>query len=218
MQNAAIVPPAVNRILDIGSGNGFFADEARSVFPAAEYFAIEPSANCAEHLRNRKVKLLAVDVDSDWDLSCSFTFELVNMRHVLEHFADPLKVLLKVRNVLSDDGRVYIAVPNSMNPGLPLIRYFVRAVHTFYFNRKTLEALCRKAGLKPLLTIEGDNFNKHELVMVCAKGEVSVEPVNTYREQLEVFRKYIDHETTWHYRLRSLFRRAFNVSSVAGDD
>jgi SAM-dependent methyltransferase len=207
MKNAGIMPDSIRAILDIGSGSGGFIQQARTVFPSADYFAIEPSHNCQEVLRSINVALVSDNVNSAWDETFKGKFDFINMRHVLEHFLDPLSVLKKVRETLITDGLVCIAVPNSGKPGLPLLSYFFRAVHTYYFNRSTLVALAARAGLEPVLIIEGDKFNQHELVIVCSKGDFISETPSVYSAQKQIFLPFIRHERSLGYKLKQAVRR-----------
>lgn len=207
MKSAGIQPSRINHLLDIGSGSGGFISQMRSVYPDAEYFAIEPSRNCRDVLESINVSLISESVNTDWEQSNLCKFDFINMRHVLEHFLDPLNVLRKVRAALTDDGLLYIAVPNSAKPGLPLLSYFFRAVHTFYFNRETLTALAKRAGLQPKMVIEGDAFNRHELVIVFCKGEVINEVPAAYTMQAEVFAPIVRHENSFVYRLKQSIKK-----------
>jgi 2-polyprenyl-3-methyl-5-hydroxy-6-metoxy-1,4-benzoquinol methylase len=206
MKAAGIMPSSVRKLLDIGSGSGGFILQARQVFPGASSFAIEPSSNCIPILQHEGITHLSSDVDSDWQKQQG-DFDFIYMRHVLEHFMDPLAVLKKVRESLSENGLVYIAVPNSMKPSLPLISFYFRVVHTYYFNRFSLAAMAARAGLEPVLVIDGDSYNPNELVMVLRRGKVSNELTNSYDRQRAVFIKYIAHETSLAYRLKSILKR-----------
>ncbi|MGB1103629.1 MAG: class I SAM-dependent methyltransferase [Crocinitomicaceae bacterium] len=78
--------------------------------------------------------MLSDDVNSNWYTKLNERFDLIIMRHVLEHFLDPLTVLKRIREVLSEDGVLYIAVPNNLNPTQDLEKVWFRVVHTYYFN------------------------------------------------------------------------------------
>jgi SAM-dependent methyltransferase len=136
--------------LDVGAGMGWSLDWLRTHHPSiAHLYAIEPSQQCSSHLRDvLGVNVICDDVDSQWDHS---GFDLVIMRHVLEHMLDPLRALSKVAQALTDKGIVYIAVPDMMHPRGLLEDYWFRCVHTFYFSAPTLTAICKQAGLEPII-------------------------------------------------------------------
>jgi hypothetical protein len=78
-------------------------------------------------------------------------FDLVTMWHFLEHDYDPARSLRYAREVLADDGVVVIEVPRldslsfrlfgSRWPGLQAPQ------HTALYDRRSLEAIARAAGL-----------------------------------------------------------------------
>lgn len=213
MKQAGILPVKIDSVLDIGSGSGGFLLQMKGVYPSAEFYAIEPSRNCQEVLRKSGITLVSDTVNSDWDKSFHEKFDFINMRHVLEHFLNPLEVLTKVRGSLKENGLVYIAVPNSAKPGLPLLRYFFRAVHTYYFNRPTLLALAQRAGLHAEFILEGDAFNRHELVLVFSKGEIINEIPSAYAAQHDVFAPIIKHESSFLYKLKQVVKKALGRES-----
>lgn len=179
-------------VLDLGSGMGHALTYLRSHHePDARYDAIEPSETCKQHLIGEGFGHLSDDVYSDWDRDKAGRYGLVIMRHVLEHFDDPLIVLKKVREVLSDDGLLYIAVPDALHPTKPLRSHFFRVVHISYFSRHSLKAMLERSGLEVIDIVEGDRHASHEIFAVCRKGAVK-EPVHRAEramEQIAVYRR-----------------------------
>lgn len=180
------------RVLDLGSGMGHAPIYLRAnLFPEATYEAIEPSADCGQHLRENGVDLIATDVYSDWELGRAGRYDLIIMRHVLEHFHDPKLVLTKVRQVLAEDGVLYLAVPDAMHPTRPLYGHFFRVVHISYFTRHSLRSMCEAAGLALQSIHEGDHHAAHEVFAFCRPGPVRpvVPDSSMANVQLEVYRR-----------------------------
>ena len=119
---------------------------------------------------------ISSDVDSDWEEGDSDKYDLVIMRHVLEHFLDPLAVMKKVRKVLSRDGLLYLAVPNNLKPTKNLEGRWFRVVHTYYFNRMSLYNLFALAQLEILEVGEGDQFNQAEIFLVARRASEMLNP------------------------------------------
>jgi len=206
LREANLMPRTVKTLLDVGSGSGGFIQQARQIFPDVACAAIEPSANCVPLLLSAGVDHLSTDVDSNWDANYKDTFDFIYMRHVLEHFLNPLVTLHKIKDVLTENGLVYIAVPNGLDPDLPVLKSHFRVVHTYYFSRGTLQRLLGMAGLVPQLVIEGDKWNRHELVIVAKPGTPTVRESSTYLEHREVLRKHIEYEQSMPYRARKAMR------------
>jgi hypothetical protein len=93
------------------------------------------------------------------------------MRHVLEHFHDPQTVLRKVRHVLSDNGILYVAVPDAGHPTKRLRSFFFRVVHLSYFTARSLSDMLRMTGFDIIKVTEGDVLERHEVFAFCRKGE-----------------------------------------------
>jgi 2-polyprenyl-3-methyl-5-hydroxy-6-metoxy-1,4-benzoquinol methylase len=172
-------------LLDIGTGMGWtleYFSKRMSISTAA----IESSEACIQYLQsNIGAEVLGHDVDSEWHRSHAGRFDVVIMRHVLEHFMDPIAVLTKVHHVLAPHGVLYLAVPDAMSPDEPMDSFY-RIVHTYFFNSDTLTCATSRAGLRPLvLRSEG------ELWGVFRKSEPGqVQLPSTYDAQLDALRRF----------------------------
>lgn len=150
--------PSPTDVLDIGAGMGWSLQFIKNqVEKTVSLSAIEPSEHCVSNLETQiGAELLANDVDSNWDEANQNRYDLVIMRHVLEHFLNPLEILKKVNRVLSPGGIVYIAVPDMMSPKGSLNNHWFRVVHTYYFSKQTLAGIAEQAGLR-LLDLQSTN-------------------------------------------------------------
>jgi 2-polyprenyl-3-methyl-5-hydroxy-6-metoxy-1,4-benzoquinol methylase len=176
----------VSKILDVGSGMGWNVDLVGKEFNCDHLACIEPQDICAKNIKNTVgADLIARDVGSDWHKEFKKTFDIIIMRHVLEHLLDPITILGKIKYVLKDNGSLYISVPDMFNPINPLNGYFFRAVHLYYFCHETLLSTTHKAGLKPV-ELKSDG---NELWGVFGNGTFNYEPTSVYKAQLKIIRK-----------------------------
>jgi len=199
----------MSRILDIGSGAGYNLKFLIDKIPDAEFYAIEPSPECRNTLKEMNVKILGTDVEQKFDPKHNGYFDLIIMRHVLEHFGNPIKVLEQVMTLLKDDGILYIAVPNSLYYGkYTLQNHFFRMVHTYYFSIHSLKNVFNKAGLNTIWMEEGDDYNDMELYTVVRKGEVKEPLLNkkNYDEQKKIYQQYLKVENSPIVRLKKLVK------------
>ncbi len=177
-------------ILDIGAGMGWSLEYLKRHYTTCQRItAIESSEYCVRNLKeNIGADVLAMDVDSEWKKNTG-KYDLVIMRHVLEHFLDPIGVLEKVEDSLLENGIVYIAVPNMMNLKGSLNNYWYRVVHTFYFSETTLKRIADLAGLHSLVLKEGPNS---ELWGIFSKsnGESPISCENVYELQMSVIKNH----------------------------
>jgi len=174
-------------VMDIGACTGAALDLARQEYSAVDLNAIESSRECQASLRSLGVELLSDDVDSEWHIEHQGGVDLVIMRHVLEHLLDPVSVLEKVRNVLSGNGVVYLAVPDMMLPGGPLRGHWFCNAHTYYFSTATLLYTMRLAGLEPLVHKRVNS----EIFCIAGRSEhssCSLEPPSVYLQQLAIIK------------------------------
>jgi SAM-dependent methyltransferase len=180
---------------------GWSLDYLKRTYPnIGTIAAIESSEHCLDHLKDTiGAEIIAPDMDSDWHRSQGGRFDLVVMRHVLEHFLDPRASLEKVRAVLAEDGIVYLAVPDMMNPKGSLYDYWFRVVHTFYFSGETLKRFAREAGLDPV-TIREEASELWGVFRKSGNGSAPGKPVNVYPQQAAAIRRQKRKEP--YFRLR----------------
>lgn len=155
----------LKNILDIGSGDGKKLAYIKNRYPDANYFALESSSAYKTKIEDQGIFFISDNVNSDWELAHNKKFDLVIMRHTLEHFLDPYSILSKVKKVLSETGLVYIAVPDTYNPTRPLTKECFRVVHPYYYTKDSLANLLNKAGFSIDYLVEGDKLDRQELFL-----------------------------------------------------
>jgi SAM-dependent methyltransferase len=96
------------RLLDIGCGTGWttkvYADQG------FEVMGLEPSRVRANYAREHH----GIEVLCDYieNVNLANEFDVVVLRHIIEHFSEPRSVLHKIRGFLKKDGVVLVVVPN----------------------------------------------------------------------------------------------------------
>lgn len=94
------------RVLDVGCGLGWLLSTLGDEW---QTFGIEVSAFATEYAREHG------EVVTGELLDCPFTkdsFDLVVMHHVIEHMADPVANILKVRELLAPGGHLILGTPD----------------------------------------------------------------------------------------------------------
>ncbi len=141
------------RVLDIGSGLG----EVLSVFQENGWncSGIEFNEFAAEYSR-REFGLNIINRNIH-DFDSSDKYDVIMLWGVLEHLSDPLKILKKVHELLTDTGILLLEVPSADSV---LVRYYERTQkavnriiegdrHIMLFSVQGFSEMAEKAGFSP---------------------------------------------------------------------
>jgi len=131
----------VNNYLEIGAGHGLYLSKALEVFKPGTSFTVvdisQTSIDLATNFNNDdRVSFFVKDI---FDFSDEATYDFICMGEVLEHVEEPLKLLTKLRNLLTDDGTLFITTPTNA----PAID------HIYLFNNiEEIQELLHTAGFE----------------------------------------------------------------------
>jgi 2-polyprenyl-3-methyl-5-hydroxy-6-metoxy-1,4-benzoquinol methylase len=141
----------VPRVLDVGCATGFFLEVAHE--QGWEARGVEVSAYAAEYARSRLgLDVLTGTLAEVKQPAC--TFDLITFWDVIEHVRDPLETLTLAYDLLRPEGLAIISTGDIS--GLTARFYGRRWAllappgHLFYFSRKTLFSMLRRAGFRSL--------------------------------------------------------------------
>jgi SAM-dependent methyltransferase len=108
-----ILGPKRGRLLDIGSGPGFFLKTAKS--RGWSVTGIEPSRQAAAHARGLGIAVTEGFFD-ETTAPMLGRFDAINLTNVLEHVPDPIAILQAARAILEPGGVLCVNVPNDFSP------------------------------------------------------------------------------------------------------
>jgi SAM-dependent methyltransferase len=195
--------PNLRKVLEIGCGTGDFLAylESKGLETAGVEFADSAT-------RVKFKGKLYVGRMEDIDIP-SASFDGVLLLNVIEHLADPLVVLKKIRSMLPEGGALLLRHPNSdlfFNPSyrafVEFPKYLVhRALrlfgkktgftvsgfqnqHLFYFNRKSVEAMLKEAGFHVASFSTVDPYNRLRMARAFKRGNVVEGTVAAIRHRL----------------------------------
>lgn len=151
-----LLPRGRRRILDVGSGSGYFL--LRGKERGWQTLGIEPSAKAAAHSRGLGLKVIK-DFLTEGIARGLGRFDVIHMSEVLEHVPDPQKMMNLVGSLLTPGGLVCLVVPNDYNPFQHVLRsrlgykpwWVAPPHHINYFDFDSLTALLKATGFEVLL-------------------------------------------------------------------
>ena len=145
--------PAPSRVLDIGAGTGVFLSKFLQEMRKEHWdwtgMAVEPDPVAAGHLRS--LGLFEV-TQSIFSTSLGLVrFDLCTLNKVVEHLPDPVSLLHEVSYALSQNGLLYVEVPDKLtafhrSPNDNILG----ALHHHLYTIEGLSVLCGAAGFVPI--------------------------------------------------------------------
>lgn len=140
------------RLLDIGTGDGFFL---RFISDQFNCVATEVSRHAVKYAKNRGGHIIQGSHEA---ITPKPTFEVITAWHVLEHVHDPYTFMTTARSIVQENGLMVIAVPNERFK-IAKYRLFRRSnkssfeplyqgseIHLSFFTSSTLKRLIDDTG------------------------------------------------------------------------
>ena len=141
--------PDVRRVLDFGTGNGRYSLACANRFRQSSVNAVDFESVPPPSLKD--VGSVQYQTVKDFQRGHA-KYDLILLRHVLEHVHDPLPFLQALASRLTKRGILYIEVPNLESAyhrhfGVRTNAYSV-PYHLWHFDTRSLETVIRPAGLR----------------------------------------------------------------------
>lgn len=133
-------------VLDIGCGTGWISELWAN--SGAFVTGLEPSESRAHIARQRNIRVLSCYVE---DMPTQERFNLIIIRHVVEHFEQPGVILKNLKKHLLPGGFILVVVPNINCIGRILFDThwtWVLPWHCSFFTPRSLKILLKKSGYK----------------------------------------------------------------------
>ena len=138
-------------LLDFGAGNCNFLLRASSLTKQA--IGIEPEIRVRQQL-SEKFEKLNIKLYEDISEVGSTKFDIITLFHVIEHLPDPKTILIKLKNLLAKNGKIFIETPNADDALISLYKnkafmdFTYWSCHLFLYNYETLKVLANQSGLQ----------------------------------------------------------------------
>lgn len=134
------------KILEVGSSTGAFLSLLKESETNAVEIVEENLSYSSKFITGKSYKSIDQIENEKFDVICMF--------HVFEHFKNPLDMLLKFKNILSENGLIIIEVPCSDDPLLTIYNikefkdFYFQPMHPMIYNENSLDYIFKKASLK----------------------------------------------------------------------
>lgn len=133
-------------LLDYGCGTGEFLQRAQENHYRIS--GVEPS----QRARSQAVKLTNATIFGSADQITTGPFDAITLWHVLEHVPDVNEVLNNLKELLRENGTIFIAVPNHQSHDAKMYNELWAGYdvprHLWHFSKKNMTALLAKHDLK----------------------------------------------------------------------
>jgi 2-polyprenyl-3-methyl-5-hydroxy-6-metoxy-1,4-benzoquinol methylase len=108
-----LIPDSMEQVLSIGCGWG--ATEETLVKKGHKVVAIPLDSIIAVCAKAKGIDMTYPDFEKAYEALSSRRFDCIIFSEVLQHFADPVKILSKYTSLLADKGKIIISTPNFGN-------------------------------------------------------------------------------------------------------
>ncbi len=173
-------------LLDIGVGTGLFMEIA--IQRGFEVSGLDVSDYAIKEVAKRlKIKSNKKLVVSELQSTTfpSQSFDVVNLRHSIEHVTDPAKLLKQVFRVLKPGGMVSIATPNGYGWHAKIYQnlwpQWSVPYHIQFFSKQSLKDIVDKAGFK-IVVFKTEELTNYDLFRAFLK-RIGI-PINYNRATL----------------------------------
>jgi len=135
-------------LLDVGSGTGAFVQDMQQ--HGWTVTGLEPDAD-ARNVAKQDYNVSLQDISVFYQLPAS-SFDAITLWHVMEHVHELQAYVQQLKNLLKDNGRLFIAVPNYTSYDAKWYQEYWAAFdvprHLYHFSPRSMRTLMEKHGLK----------------------------------------------------------------------
>lgn len=138
------------KLLDVGSGTGAFVNEMKQ--QGWQVTGLEPD-NDARQLAKQVFNADLDDVSQFYKLPAA-SYDAITLWHVLEHVHDLQVYVQQLKNLLKENGKIFIALPNYTAKDAAIYKDYWAAYdtprHLYHFSPRSMQVLIERNGLKLL--------------------------------------------------------------------
>ncbi len=179
------------KVLDFGAGQGVFTDFLLN--KSSQYYFTESNESSIEKIKNKGGTHLESSYKEikDIDKFVNF-FDLIILRHTLEHLISPNNWLSIFKKLLNDKGKIYCIVPNCGDINKLEFKGgfnsdFLRPIHISYFNNNSFKRIFNLNGFK---IIKNEIGNELFVLAENSKEKISNKFINDYEKNKKIIKSF----------------------------
>lgn len=138
-----------SRVCEVGCGSGMFLEKLSSL--GHKVMGVEPDPAAREVARGRGLQVFEGTAESLPQEIKTEPFDVVIMKHVLEHCVEPVKAVQEVFSLIKPGGMLVVETPNNAARGLNhsgiTWNFLDVPRHLNFFTKDSLQSICKKADL-----------------------------------------------------------------------
>jgi 2-polyprenyl-3-methyl-5-hydroxy-6-metoxy-1,4-benzoquinol methylase len=173
-------------VLDVGCGQGFFAEKLQQAGNHVVGIDILPRAERQDSFDQYVQANLEQGIDAGLPALGGKTFDKVLLMDVLEHLRTPENVLQDCRQLLKSNGHLIVSVPNVANITVRLMLLFGRFHHTErgILDKTHVRFFTRKTARK-ILTDHGYQIVDHKMTIIPSELVLGLPPDNLLMRMIQ---------------------------------
>lgn len=185
LKNLIKFNPNGKTLLDVGSGFGYFLEEAKK--NNFQILGLEPSKELFS--KNRFSKNIKNMTFKDYFKSNSKKkFDFITLIHVIEHLNSPKQIIQSAIKLLNNHGILYIETPN-LNSHLfwtekENYTFLTSPDHLWIFSKKSLETILKNISLIEI--IETSTYTYPEHLMGIIKRNIKTQNLNNKNKNIRI--------------------------------
>lgn len=187
--------PSAKTICDVGSGFGFFLDEANKL--GFKVLGIEPSKQLARATRINYMVPQFVGSLEAYLKTHSRQFDIVTCIHVIEHVPQPRKFIRSLLQLVKEKGILFLETPNAdshlVNVEKNKYTFLIPPEHLWIFSKDAIEKLLPRTS--QIISINTYSHSEHFMGIVkkiIKRLSLRIKPTN----EKEIFTKPPNHIVT----------------------
>lgn len=160
-----------NKILDIGSNDGFLVHYLKKLTKSKSIFGLDASPVMVKLAKKKYGNFFYSGLaENSHKIFNNNEFDLITCNNVLNHSSDPISFLISINKLLKKDGKILVEVLDWRHSLKNKLFDQIYHEHTLYFSPKTISILFSKAGFY-ISKIEKIDYHGGSLRVLAKKSK-----------------------------------------------